>query len=50
MGIKITAIENMFRLQAVPEDDTIFFAKWVCTFGCMSRLSAGNTGAVFYVT
>ena len=48
MSIKITAIENMFRLRRLPEDDTIFlYVKYVCISGCIGRLSVGSTGAVF---
>lgn len=52
MGTKITArAEQEFRLQAVPEDDTIFLSfsglKYVYLRDISSRLSVGSTEAVF---
>ena len=38
MGIKITAIESMFRLQAVPEDGTIFYERTTVFFGAVVLL------------
>jgi hypothetical protein len=52
LGIKITArAEQKFRLQAVPEDDTIFLFMGVFIFGCISMPSqCSSTGAVFVLS